>query len=416
MKASAIEGALMAVTKKYTSMRKKEERARSRMWNRSDYMYSTRTTVVEIANAVMEEAYIKASSNGTLPAHARQIMYAARPLILAKCDKSAFTSAYFTQTMLPNYIEDHGCYDWNVVYDARGHLYEPHPPKGIKIEIGIGTIGVGNYLAERGKPVADADAHVTRAGFGDRYPTHGPEHRYGAVLFIEKEGFFPLFEQVQLAERWDLAIMSNKGQSVTAGRKLMAELDVPVYVLRDFDAAGFSIAGVLSRGTRRFRQPLDNVIDLGLRLEDVEECGLDSEPTSHKIGDWKMAENGATEDEIEFLRTKRVELNAFASDDLIEWIEKKLAEHGVEKVIPDDDTLEKAYRRAAKAAYINKRIKDLDLDKEAAEHAAKAEVPDDLAKLLHAELVGHDGVLSTDSWDGVIAGLLDLDDEEGETA
>ena len=31
------------------------------------------------------------------------------------------------------------------------------------------------------------------------------------ILFIEKEGFMPLFEAVQLAERFDLAIMSTKG-------------------------------------------------------------------------------------------------------------------------------------------------------------------------------------------------------------
>ena len=39
--------------------------------------------------------------------------------------------------------------------------------------------------------------------------THGPIGCFGAVLFIEKEGFLPLFEKVQLAERYDLAIMST---------------------------------------------------------------------------------------------------------------------------------------------------------------------------------------------------------------
>ena len=33
------------------------------------------------------------------------------------------------------------------------------------------------------------------------------------MLFIEKEGFLPLFEAVHLAERYDLAIMSTKGMS-----------------------------------------------------------------------------------------------------------------------------------------------------------------------------------------------------------
>jgi hypothetical protein len=38
------------------------------------------------------------------------------------------------------------------------------------------------------------------------------------VLFIEKEGFMPLFERVHLAERYEIADMSTKGMSVTAAR------------------------------------------------------------------------------------------------------------------------------------------------------------------------------------------------------
>ena len=115
----------------------------------------------------------------------------------------------------------------------------------------------------------------------------------------------------------------------------MSQLSIPVYVLRDFDAAGFSIVGTLKRGTRRFPKPLDNVIDLGLRLKDVQECDLESEPTHHKIGTLKMYQNGATSEEIKFLKTQRVELNAFASEDFIEWIEKKLTEHGVILHVPE---------------------------------------------------------------------------------
>ena len=41
------------------------------------------------------------------------------------------------------------------------------------------------------------------------------------MLYIEKEGFDPLIEQAQIAERHDLAIMSCKGMSVTAARELV---------------------------------------------------------------------------------------------------------------------------------------------------------------------------------------------------
>ena len=62
------------------------------------------------------------------------------------------------------------------------------------------------------------------------------------MLFIEKEGFLPLFEAVHLAERYDLAIMSTKGMSSTAARTLIDNLcrhQVPLLVLHDFDKADF---------------------------------------------------------------------------------------------------------------------------------------------------------------------------------
>jgi len=68
-----------------------------------------------------------------------------------------------------------------------------------------------------------------------------------------------------------------------------------------------------------------------------------------------LEENGATPEEIAFLmgdddpdcdeRTgKRVELNAMTSAQFIGLIERKLAEHGVRKVIPDKERLADAYR------------------------------------------------------------------------
>ena len=114
-------------------------------------------------------------------------------------------------------------------------------------------------------PVSPAGSVVTR----------GPSGCFGAVLFIEKEGFMPLFEAVNLAERFDIALMSTKGLSNTAARQLIDEMcgghEIPLLVLHDFDKAGFSILGTLQRDTRRYSFMNDvEVIDLGLRLEDIE--------------------------------------------------------------------------------------------------------------------------------------------------
>ena len=77
------------------------------------------------------------------------------------------------------------------------------------------------------------------------------------MLFCEKEGFNPLFKAVNLANRYDLMIVSTKGVSVTAARLLIDDIcgdnDLPLFVLHDFDVAGFMILGTLQRDTRRYQ-------------------------------------------------------------------------------------------------------------------------------------------------------------------
>ena len=69
--------------------------------------------------------------------------------------------------------------------------------------------------------------------------------------------------------------------SVRAARQLIDELyrfNVPVFVLHDFDKHGFSIFGTLGRDSIRYKFPHRHkleIIDIGLRLEDVEELGLE---------------------------------------------------------------------------------------------------------------------------------------------
>jgi hypothetical protein len=97
-------------------------------------------------------------------------------------------------------------------------------------------------------------------------------------------------------------------------------------VLHDFDVSGFSIMGTLGTDSRRytFESDLDDVIvDLGLRLEDIEEMGLEAETVEVKSREARretLERHGATDEEIEFLAPedededcRRVELNAMTS-------------------------------------------------------------------------------------------------------
>jgi hypothetical protein len=193
------------------------------------------------------------------------------------------------------------------------------------------------------------------AELGASITTHGPDGCFGSLLFIEKEGFSPLLERAKLAERYDIAIMSSKGMSVTAARELADQIcsrcKIPLLVLHDFDIAGFSIGLTVSASTRRytFDNPI-KVIDLGLRLKDVKDLDLESESVSlgnahpAKIRD-RLRRNGATSEEIEFLlNEERVELNAMTSDVFIQFIEGKLEEHGVMKVVPAKERLAEAFK------------------------------------------------------------------------
>jgi hypothetical protein len=104
------------------------------------------------------------------------------------------------------------------------------------------------------------------------------------------------------------------------------------------------------------------VIDLGLRLEDVRKYDLLSEQcrcantTKVRAG---LEKNGAMEEEIDFLCSgRRCELNAFDTQDLIDWIRSKLDEHGVKKIVPDKETLELAYRRSRQEAHLKEKLED----------------------------------------------------------
>jgi DNA topoisomerase VI subunit A len=123
--------------------------------------------------------------------------------------------------------------------------------------------------------------HSVDLAYGSLYPTFGPEHRYSAVLFVEKEGFAALLAKAAIAERFDIAMMSTKGMSVIAARRLLDHLADKVdkiLVAHDFDVSGFKIFGTLGTDGRRYE--FENklpIYDIGLRLHDVQEMDLSFE-------------------------------------------------------------------------------------------------------------------------------------------
>jgi len=390
----AISELVTRVTKKWAKQRKTEERSKRAAANRRFVFTRARWTIKDAAYEYMEKAYLKASGNGRFPANARQIMYAARAYIQDQTGLP-LQDNYFTQTLLPDYIADHGT-AWDVVFDARGHFTEPHS----RTSVPLGTLAVRRYLAEAGQQqVTDPGLEPMRSDF----PTKGPADRFGAVMFIEKEGFDEILKAARIAERYDVAVMSTKGMSVTASRLLVERLRVPLLVLHDFDQSGFSIIGTLRRSTRRYeyRSGVD-VTDLGLTLADIEQYGLDAEDQRLTQDASTLRRNGATPADIVFLEGgQRVELNTLTSDQLVELIETKFKSLGISKVVPDPDLLASAYRRACQIGILNRALAAAADD--ARRRAAEIDLPDDLVERVRAFLEEH----PEEPWDGAIARLAE---------
>jgi hypothetical protein len=278
-------------------------------------------------------------------------MYAARKRIQELSGKP-LNGQYFNQTLLPSFMRDYPelTKDWDIIWDDRGHFEEPHTG----VRIGIGTAAVRDYLR-------DQDPHV-----------------YGSILFIEKEGFDVILRAARLQERYDLAIMSSKGMSTTAARTLIEECSreqVKIFCLHDFDVSGFTILATSSRDTQRYAfEHEPEVIDIGLRLSDVLEMNLESEEVEIKDDPIdRLARDGATPDEVTFLRGttvnrngkirfkgQRVELNAMTNPQLIEFVERKLKEHGVKKVIPDEPTLQIELRACVSRKRVTRKIREIE--------------------------------------------------------
>jgi hypothetical protein len=411
--AKTIADMLAKSTDRWAKQRKAEIRDANARWRRADRMSRRARPLnqIEAAAQVMRAAYMTASANGTLPANPRQIYYAARPEMLRLTEKTSINSKYFTQTLLTEYMRrrPEATADWNIAWDDRGHFSEPHTRQ----EIGLGTLAVRSYIK------GHHDLRIRNAAISVAdVMTKGPDGRYGAVLFLEKEGFTQILEAARIAERFDLAIMSTKGMSVTAARTLVEDLcgrrKLKLLVLHDFDLAGFSIKQTLVTSNRRhaFRHAI-NYIDLGLRLADVEEMELPAESFAYTDSRRALAErlriNGATDEEIRFLLDgERVELNAMTSDVFVAFVERKLSEHGVAKVVPAPSTLAEAFtafrRGAAAQAALKAEMARL--------NAEPVEVPADLEKRVRDHLAEN----PEETWDAALRAITGLDDEDDEAS
>jgi len=185
---------------------------------------------------------------------------------------------------------------------------------------------------------------------------------------------------------------------------------VTILVARDFDKAGFSIVETLRSDSRRFRyRTRPRIVDIGLRLADAESMGLEREAVAYKDTvdpKIRLGECGATEEEYAVLVShqtsrgwsgERIELNAMSSQQFISWLEEKLVEVGVTKVVPSRRVLEGAWIEAHRQLLMEAAAREAD----AAFVPVDVVIPTDLPAAIERALAAD----QTKCWDGVIAGL-----------
>jgi hypothetical protein len=399
----AISRITKKVTKKWTKQRKAEERGAKSRQSRM-YVYSDRTAHTWVCGRILPGAYAHASGDEKYSVSKRQFYYACRDQFKNETAEELLYE-YFANTLLVWYMNRNPkkTARWRITADPRGNLIIPNA--SYEIRVPVGTLAIDEHLAKERKiinPYADLKTGVDR-----EWPAIGAGHRYQAVLFIEKEGFGPILEEARIAERFDIAIISCKGQSVVAARRFVDEVcwaggGVPLFVVHDFDKAGFEISQRLTKvsewarekGLVKYDFKHDiNVKDLGLRLEDVKHYELEQFAEECRFNGAFARDSICTEEEREFLLSgRRVELNALTSPQLIEWLERRLSEKLPNRLVPGVDVLARAYRRALAAVRINRAIEEV--AGQAIERAESADIPADLEARLKETMS-----LDDETWD-----------------
>ncbi|MFJ8040492.1 ATP-binding protein [Kitasatospora sp. NPDC096147] len=291
-----------------------------------------KVTLKDAVFAVIREAIAQARGTEELSFSSHTLFYKIRPLALKLLPPgSKVTAPYVEQTLLPMWERANGPIR-GLYREPRGTLHHPHDPEGTK-DVRLGTREVREYQP--------------------------PQWSYNKILVIEKTGLWPPVRESGIADRYDMAVITNEGYSTEACRDLLARMpagEVQIFVLHDADPAGYNIARTLGEATARMPDHRIEVIDLGLSVDDAIAKGLEAEPDTRESAlparilphltptarAWFTGKPIARKPDGKpaSWRYQRVELNAFSSPELIAYIEEGLARHhATGKVIPPDSWL-----------------------------------------------------------------------------
>jgi hypothetical protein len=272
----------------------------------------------------------------------RQLLYVLRPIVRDETGKELTTANF--NNIVTDFEAEHG--EIPLMYrEPRGSICHPHSGEVIM----LGTRTVENY--ER------------------------PPWLFNKIVYIEKEGWLGALKAKRWPERYDCTLISSKGFSTRAARDLvdkLAEHDEPVTVfcVHDADAFGTMIFQTFQEETKARGARKIKIVNLGLEPWEAVEMGLEIEEVEEKnrrkpVADYLCRRHDGKHWE-EWLQTNRVELNAMTTPKFIEWLDRKMVDHGDGKLIPPSDVIidefEDRLKSEMRAALTERILREADLE------------------------------------------------------
>lgn len=309
----------------------------SRMLQAMAYAQPLPKNIKEAVFQVLPEAIKFVSSDGKFRYKQRQLWYVVRDMLGQRgLREYSPTYDYYANKLLPQAQEKFNLDLRGLLKEANAELHEPRSESFIPLS----TEGVESYQI--------------------------PLWKYNKILYVEKRGFKDVIVANRFHDEYDMAVIGSQGESSTETRKLLKRIEeialkgkvegkIDILCIHDADIWGHDIVLTLKKASQRMKQHTLNVIDLGLTMTEAVELGLKPEKVVHKKEKRipkKLLEN-LSDEELFLLTGKkkdeqnesikesfRVELNAFTPEQFMDWLAKKLEEHGVKrKVRPPDHVI-----------------------------------------------------------------------------
>lgn len=293
---------------------KESRAARASQWSKAGAVKS-----------ILLDIYMRETDGERLHISVRDLFYAVRP-VYAEMDVRSSRDRrgretrelgfnYFSQTIIPEFQSEIHPLEM-IDYKARGSLYLPHS----------------------GKELIIGDKELRELDF--------PDLEVNKLLFVEKDGIWQTLRQtggIELAKRHDMAILAGQGYATVAMRRLVqiaSERNWQVFAWHDADISGYDIIRTLAEETRRMPDHRIDVYDIGLKVADALQMGLQSEAFTRRksipdallpkltTAEFRLFEGEkASIGQGEFAwQCERFEINAIPIRERVPYLERKLAE------------------------------------------------------------------------------------------